>query len=73
MWMCVALYIQAETPELQQRMCAVARYYDISSKQIVQTFLASTIKNRQSHTSTFIAICMNIYITVLQMHGISVW
>ncbi len=28
------------------RMCAVARYYDISSKkQIVETFLSSTIKN----------------------------
>ncbi len=29
------------------RMCAVARYYDISSKkQIVETFLSSMIKNR---------------------------
>ncbi len=29
------------------RMCAVARYYDISSKkQILKTFLSSTIKNR---------------------------
>ncbi len=51
MWMYVALYSSLHrdggTRTAADRMCAVARYYDISSKkQILETFLSSTIKNR---------------------------
>ncbi len=46
MWMYVALYIEAEAPELQLKERALGYTTIFLQKQIVETFLSSTIKNR---------------------------